>query len=401
MNMHLAAYTAPQNGSPGLRWVWNDRLLAGDVLNAAYVVASAAAGKVTSLGELGARTVAGLACVDGIWVVAYRFRDGGRDSRGRLGRFILAAAFFRRTALGLNDVSAIFSDKRFTEIDEQPPLSMTMEIAAQPVTHDPGLLQNLLRDGAVDLQGNDALSQGCRLCAALPPDCAFHLMDRGQQVQVTMTAPTVAPAPSRSADAPPKDTSTAGIPGWPAPKPGVWAMRMVFMFVGLFVGFGIGVLIEKPQKANLELALNQAQVHMKAAKDATDRATQEAADTKAEFQRYKEDYPPPPPPADNFFTIKLVKQLNADGKLLVTFEVAASGKVTEFTVATWVVDGNPAPTTAKTLSIPLLLGQHKIAVRTQYRLNGKPKTGEASSTGDVTVTHDGHATFKPDPESGQ
>ena len=176
MKIHLALYD-PSHLEGNSYWTWHDRSIPTSVLDRFYYDIAAkrkpASPNSLRVGDL----IGGAARIDAECAVAYRFFDGGSDSRNRPERFFLLAAFLNGGESVRLDALSLLESARFNTIGKigrhacpvPAPAQLTVE---WPETDSPpppdDVLECLSRTGSAEITGVDALRAASVLFAALP-----------------------------------------------------------------------------------------------------------------------------------------------------------------------------------------------------------------------------------------
>ncbi len=184
MKLFLAAYDPAHDSSTGNYWVWAHKDLPPALLNDFYytVATKNISGNPNELSA--ADWHGGWAAVDETWTCWYRFLNGGRDLRGRPGRFVILCAFCRREDTTNRNVFGILDHKVFQELAKAAPSSRPIPKPAKfpdlevDVEFPPlEVLQNSyygIGGDSFTYTGSDATEKASRTCADLPRDCRFN-----------------------------------------------------------------------------------------------------------------------------------------------------------------------------------------------------------------------------------
>lgn len=176
MRVSLALYDPSQPSSDGSYWSWRASCLDRNSLDQLFYKV-ATSDRPDDPGRLGpSNVVGGLARVAPDWIYAYRYGDGGRDVRGRPGRFVMVVVGFRMEDAHGIDLKAIMTCPAMVETLANAPLSdpvpapeeLEFDVATQPSRVDPVLVAKALRGERLELCGPEAVAQAGALCAGLP-----------------------------------------------------------------------------------------------------------------------------------------------------------------------------------------------------------------------------------------
>ena len=216
MRFLLAAYDPAHETPDGSYWVWAHPDLPADVRNSFYYEIAA-----RNLPEKPNELLAddchgGWAAINDTWACWYRFLDGGRDLRGRPGRFVLICAFCGRRDNANTNGFGVLESPPFQNMVKvaafarplPPPdsldLSLDLPECTAPVASPVGNVT-----GKVDYAGEDADEKASAACANLPPELRFTCAIRRHQ---GMTAITVETSRFRDGAEPPDSRIAAMVP---------------------------------------------------------------------------------------------------------------------------------------------------------------------------------------------
>lgn len=181
---HLVFFDA-ENQVPGTvsYWHWYPREVDPAALDQFY---SAFVKQVrpSSIGVVRSGAIyGGIARMSGEWTIVFRFGDGGRNSAGRPGRTVIAAAFVRSSEVQGLDLAGLFRCRQveellaeaFVKCPTPKPDHLEFEFEAGTGMADPALLAQVIRDGRVVIQGEDFLRRATGVFSRLPEDRLWFL----------------------------------------------------------------------------------------------------------------------------------------------------------------------------------------------------------------------------------
>jgi len=193
MRIFLALFDPSYITRGGAYWSWRSPELNIKLLNKLYYEV-ANLNRPEDPNQLSNSTIlGGFATLGEGFTFAYRFGNGGYDSFGRPGRFVMVVAGLHRDQSGPCDLEVLVSGPVFSKVlaDAQQscpvPAPLELEIDLNlPTSHiDPMLVATVLREkclslpGSEGLTGTEVLSRASRVCLSLPPECnwqcKFHI----------------------------------------------------------------------------------------------------------------------------------------------------------------------------------------------------------------------------------
>ena len=200
MKFLLAAYDPAHETADGSYWVWGHNDIPADVRNSFYYEVAAKNLPRNPNELLPDDCHGGWAAVSDTWACWYRFLNGGRDLRGRPGRFVLICAFCRRrdyanhngfpvlNAGPFQDLSKVAVFSRPLPAPDRLDLDLDLpEIAVMttsPFANGP--------TNTREYRGAEATARAASVCANLRPEDRFHCAvcrhDGEWAITVEMTA---------------------------------------------------------------------------------------------------------------------------------------------------------------------------------------------------------------------
>jgi len=259
--MHLALYD-PSGPSNDHYWTWRAPRLDRQLLQSLYYdIASSSRPENPNQIEP-AHLIGGVAQLTPDWVAVFRFGNGGRDARGRPGRFVIVAGLIESKDAKGTDLVSLLTCEPFETVLNQArttcPVPRPQELEILLVPSRPDSLNEILQRGRSEFSGLGTLTTAGTLCAFLPINRKW--VCRVEQQAEVATAVLECPAPvslSQSQKKPVVTNPRSPIEvGRPIPEPcgkeNVWwpPNRRVFwplVGAGLLVfcaGLGTGLLIQ-------------------------------------------------------------------------------------------------------------------------------------------------------------
>ncbi len=265
MRCFLAAFDQAHRAADGSYWTFRHRNVPEPVLDALYYDFAAKrwpeVGTPITCDDLRG----GCARVHEDWVCWYRFIDGGRDTVGRQGRYVLLTAFIEQIHHQGRDWSGVLQSQKFQELARQAqlagplPTPSSLELEWNPLlaTKASAIAEELVRKGSRTVDAAGALRIVAEVGWAVPNDCQFDCFVVTEQcrgridckVLVTRTPQLIHPI-SLSAAVPPDRLSSQRIDPIP------WhhmlplglrgshfrpSRRMIRLWSGLAVAFCLGI----------------------------------------------------------------------------------------------------------------------------------------------------------------
>lgn len=199
MRFLLAAYDPAQGSPDGCYWCWWHPELPKGLLNTFYYEVAAENLPKEPNKLLPADYFGGWAAIDNVWTCWYRFFNGGRDLRGRPGRYVLVCAFCDRTYGIAIDASSLLNSQAFQPLVADamcskplpPPESFDLELSPPeiPLSERGSPLRR-----STEFRGLEGRKDAVLECAKLPSDRQFHCKfdDRdGRVMTVLEIRPTI------------------------------------------------------------------------------------------------------------------------------------------------------------------------------------------------------------------
>lgn len=191
MRFLLAAYDPSHQAADGSYWAWHHPDLTPELLNRFYYDV-AANHRPVDPGNLSVDDLhAGFATLSGGWCCWYRFVNGGRDQRGRRGRFVLLCAFGQYDQMIGHDGSVVLRASSIRLLARlalgapplAPPVSLECEIDLVPLAAGPNQIAQLLQTGHVKWQDANDGQAFREIGANLPAQNRWtgKLMETGDQ----------------------------------------------------------------------------------------------------------------------------------------------------------------------------------------------------------------------------
>ncbi len=154
MKIHIALYDPSHLTRERTYWTWRSPKLDIKLLNQLYYEVAAST-RPEDPNQLSPKTMlGGFASIGGDFVFVYRFADGGYDSFGRPGRFVMIVAGLSLNPAGSSDLGQIVSGPTFAKlvadaklscpVSQPPDLSIDLDLSPSKV--DPILVSTALRN---------------------------------------------------------------------------------------------------------------------------------------------------------------------------------------------------------------------------------------------------------------
>ena len=178
MRIALAIFDPSQPAPDGSFWSWRAASLDRKLLDRLYYDV-AIGNRPEDPNQLDDSVViGGFAAFAPDWLFAYRFGNGGRDARGRPGRFVMVIAGVRLDQASGIDLSMLMTCPAVVDVlikaayscPVPAPAELDVDVIVQPSRVDPVLVAKALRDERLELSGPEAVSQAVSLCVSLPID---------------------------------------------------------------------------------------------------------------------------------------------------------------------------------------------------------------------------------------
>jgi hypothetical protein len=212
MRVRLAFFDSDLDTAAGFYWKWHHPDVARDVLDKLYY--NTIAPEIT--GQVAGRSLeklwGGFAAIDQTWCGWYRLFDGGRDKRGRAGRYMILAALCPRAEVGAIDPTWMLTREPFQHLGEnrrpsepiveRPELELNVQAPVlSPLAVDPILIDRLRHDRVLQESGPGSASTAALLCNHLDGSVRWSIVIRGAPecptVGIKLTSLTP-PAPQKS-----------------------------------------------------------------------------------------------------------------------------------------------------------------------------------------------------------
>lgn len=224
MLVRIALYDPSQPSSDGSFWSWRSPGIDRKLLERLYYeVAAASRPKDPSLVSP-ATVIGGLAQLTAEWTCVYRFGNGGRDARGRPGRFVIFAALIPRGQAAGVDITPLLTCKVVADVLGQAPTkcpvpvpdALEMEFVGEPIRVDPVILAKAMREQRLEFTGPKALAEAGAICAGLPADIRWvcRVCSDSEGIVATLECPK---PPAKPEPGPLPTTMADHQPNRPAP----------------------------------------------------------------------------------------------------------------------------------------------------------------------------------------
>lgn len=182
MRLLLAVYDPAHESSDGKYWVWSHPDLTDELKNRFYYNAAVKHLPENPNAITPSDCHGGWTSIDETWACWYRFLDGGRDLRGRPGRFVLICAFCRRTDnINLNGFS-ILDSAPFQRLAQATafsrpipqPESLECDVRLPAIEGSSAAVQNS-HDAPSKFVGPKATERAAAACCNLQPSYGFDV----------------------------------------------------------------------------------------------------------------------------------------------------------------------------------------------------------------------------------
>ena len=226
MRFLLAAFD-PADPSPSKKyWAWHHSSIPADVLDHAYygVLAKQIPVNIEALDR--GDVCAGATTVEGGWLCWYRFYHGGRDTRGRPGRYVILCLFTQGKDAGtmllsgfpnLSEWNKISRDVVRNPIPVPPSLDVDVEVQPPAIDVNPIDLKQFLEIGKAIFSEPLAWEKALALIPCIPESHGWHCLIMSLngvcQAEVHIerrvappekVAPVVQPVPQGNSEGPPR-----------------------------------------------------------------------------------------------------------------------------------------------------------------------------------------------------
>ncbi|MDY0167762.1 MAG: hypothetical protein RBS80_14535 [Thermoguttaceae bacterium] len=181
----LATYDPSHLSRDGSYWVWRSPYLTRELLERFYFDKSALF-QPEDIRQLGEDDIwGGVTRLEQQWLCMCRYYNGGRDLRGRPGRFLLAVALVAMSDVIGRDVLPLFRNETFEWIAKnaahcplpEPPV-LEQDIRLQLARPDPVQIARVLKELRVEYRGPDAARVATATALALPDDRPWNCIVR-------------------------------------------------------------------------------------------------------------------------------------------------------------------------------------------------------------------------------
>lgn len=177
MKVFLAVYDPAYQAADGSYWTWHAPELSARLLASTYyellVPNIPPAPNQLTVDQLWA----GLGDISDEWRCYFRFVNGGRDQRGRPGRFVVLCVFVSRTNCQLCDPLELLRSEQLQKLAQQaqtecPLAAGQLQLSLQPssIAAHPVQLAELIAAGRLRHMGIDAVQRAAQLFPGLPTD---------------------------------------------------------------------------------------------------------------------------------------------------------------------------------------------------------------------------------------
>lgn len=193
MQLSLALFDPSRFSSDGSYWSWYAPGLGRALLDRLYYDVAMGDRPADPNRLEPEAVVGGFARIDSGWVFGYRFGDGGRDTAGRPGRFVLVAAGVAAEEAAEGDLSLLVDSEPIRRLLAAArnghavpcPEDLRPQLVAERPNADPVVVRRIIETGRATLSGGDVLRKAAAVCAALPPDWQWccHLCIQGERAE--------------------------------------------------------------------------------------------------------------------------------------------------------------------------------------------------------------------------
>ena len=214
MRFYLACYDAGADAVAGSFWTWHHPEIGADALDKSYYEVASKNLPLPSTNSFHILATpnglwGGCAGISPEWACWYRFADGGTDVRGRPGRSVLFAAFFRPDDGRGNDTSGVLCSDFFQENGRlarlrRPvpcPTRLELSIPLGPAHRDPSQWERLRRESRMEFNEPNAITAAGNLIANIPPGTCFDCRvqrEAGSESAVLNVLSSLEPTTERS-----------------------------------------------------------------------------------------------------------------------------------------------------------------------------------------------------------
>lgn len=183
----LTALFDPSQPSPdGSFWSWHAPGLDRRLLDQLYYDVAAKGIPADPSRLTDQALIGGIVQLTPQWICVWRFANGGRDTHGRPGRFVMFTAFVKRNEADGVDLTPLLTCKVANDVLGQAltgrpvpaPAVLECDFHLELVHADPLVITKILREGRLELTGDVSFAQAGAICANLPEDrqwvCRLH-----------------------------------------------------------------------------------------------------------------------------------------------------------------------------------------------------------------------------------
>ncbi len=213
MRFYLAIYDPAYLQNDGSYWTWRHAELSPRILDRLYYRIAEKFEPESMTGLTPSDIHGGCCDLCENWLCIYRFLNGGRDTRGRPGRFIVLCAFVKHSDAICGDPAVVLDCALFHSLATSaprscpllPPAFLTLDIEAPRVEIEPLHLNIPELRSIIEITGHDAIRRAILLCARpteqLRLQCMFSRKDGIEKASVSVNRPALAKAsPSLAKD---------------------------------------------------------------------------------------------------------------------------------------------------------------------------------------------------------
>lgn len=192
----IAIYDPAQPSPDGSYWIWRHAELPSATLDAFYYE-RASRFIPKEVNTLTPEDILGGVATLNEWLCLWRYYNGGRDLRGRPGRFVLTVAFVKYADTAGCDISSILKNDIFRWVSEHaptncpipPPPALEDNCIFPLLRPDPVVVARVLKDKKIEFRGSEAVLNGIITGIALPGDwqwfCNIHSAGSESVVELT------------------------------------------------------------------------------------------------------------------------------------------------------------------------------------------------------------------------
>jgi len=185
----LAMYDPSQPSTDGSFWSWRAPSIDQKLLDSLYYD-FAKYNRPEDPSQLSdSSIVGGFVALTPDRVFAYRFGNGGRDARGRPGRFVMVVASLRVDQSRVCGLAAVMTCPVFAAALAKAPFScpvpapaeLEIDVITPPSRVDLVLVAKAIREERLELSGPEAMREAAEVCGSLPADrqwrCSLRVDD--------------------------------------------------------------------------------------------------------------------------------------------------------------------------------------------------------------------------------